>query len=141
VSHIARIEMEINDLGALRAAATRLGGELVMGQASYQWYGQWMGDTPMPEGVTSADLGKCHHAIRFSRAAYEVGVVQRGSKYQLLWDYWVDGGLEPILGKNAGLLKQAYGVERARAEARRRGLTVHEQRTNTGIRLTLRGGK
>ena len=40
MSHISRIEMEINDLGALRAAATRLGGELVMGQTSYQWYGQ-----------------------------------------------------------------------------------------------------
>lgn len=141
MSHIARIEIEINDLGALKAAAERLGGELVQGQTTYKWYETWVGDTPMPEGMTRADLGKCHHAIRFPRAAYEVGVVQRGSKYQLLWDYWEDGGLEPILGKNAGLLKQAYGVERARAEARKRGLTVHEQRTKAGIRLTLRGAR
>lgn len=141
MSHIARIEIEINDLGALKAAAERLGGEFVQSQTTYKWYETWVGDTPMPEGMTRADLGKCHHAIRFPKAAYEVGVVQRGSKYQLLWDYWVDGGLEPILGKNAGLLKQAYGVERARAEARKRGLTVHEQRTKAGIRLTLRGAR
>jgi len=141
VSHIAKIEMEINDLGALQAAAIRLGGELVIGQTNYKWYGEWIGNTPMPEGVTADNLGKCDHAIRFPNAAYEVGVVQRGNKYQLLWDNWKQGGLESILGNNAGLLKQAYGIERARLEARRRGLTVHEQRTNTGIRLTLRGGK
>lgn len=141
MSHIARIEMEINDLGALKAAAERLGGTLIQGQTTYKWYGDWIGDTPMPEGMTRADIGKCHHAIKFPNAAYEIGVVQSQNKYRLLWDYWEDGGLVPIVGHNAGRLKQAYGIERARAEARRRGLTVQEQRTKTGIRLTLTGGK
>ncbi len=64
MSHIAKIEMEINDLGALQAAAIRLGGELVIGQTNYKWYGEWIGNTPMPEGVTADNLGKCDHAIR-----------------------------------------------------------------------------
>lgn len=137
MSHIARIEMQINDLETLKAACARLGLEFVAEQKTYAWYGKHVGDYPLPEGFSVSDMGKCDHAIRVPGAKYEVGVVERNQKYVLLWDFWEDGGLEPALGKNAGRLKQAYGVEKATREARLKGYRVTEQKTNHGIRLVL----
>jgi len=94
--------------------------------------------TPLPEGITTSDLGKCNHAIRVPGAQYEIGVVRRDQKYILLWDFWHQGGLEQKLGKNAGRLKQAYTIERVRKEARLKGHRICEQKTNQGIRLVLR---
>ena len=68
----------------------------------------------------------------------EVGVVRSGKQYALLWDFWRSGGLEERIGKGAGLLKQVYAVEKARAEARRKSYSIIEKRTETGIRLHIR---
>lgn len=97
-----------------------------------------MGDyAPLPEGITIDDLGKCDHAIKVPDCAYEIGVVKRGQGYLLLWDSWKKGGLTKALGESAGLLKQAYAVERVRQEAKLRGYNITEQKTKTGIRLSL----
>jgi hypothetical protein len=141
MSHIAKIEIEILDLMALKKACERLGLEFVEGQASYKWFGQSIGDYPLPEGFTVADLGKCDHAIKVPGASYEIGVAKRNGKYTLLWDSWRSGGLERILGTGAGKLKQAYSVTKAVCEAKRRGYMVKEQKTETGIRLVLSGGR
>ena len=137
MSHVATIELEINDLCSLKKACERLGFTFMEGQRTYRWYGEWVGDHPLPEGFTQEDLGKCDHAIRVPGALYEVGVVNRGGKYVLLWDFWQDGGLQQKLGKNAGLLKQAYTIVRSKAEAIRKGYQVAEKRTKSGIRLVL----
>jgi len=68
---------------------------------------------------------------------YEIGVVRRKNLYILLWDSWYRGGLEAKLGTNAGLLKQAYAIEKVRREARLKGYRVTEKRINDRIRLTL----
>jgi hypothetical protein len=138
MSHIAKIELEINDLETLRQACKRLELNFVDNQTTYKWYGSWVNDTPLPEGITVADLGKCNHAIRVPGAQYEIGIVKRDQKYVLLWDYWDRGGLVDKLGKNAGRLKQAYTIERVRKEARLKGHRICEQKTNQGIRLVLR---
>lgn len=139
MSHIARIDLEINDLDALKAACGRLGLEFRCGQTSYAWYGEYVGDHPLPEGLTVHDLGKCDHAIHVPGASYEVGILKRNGKYLLLWDFWRDGGLERILGRNAGRLKQAYAIERTRREAQRKGYRFTESKTRTGVRLVLTG--
>jgi len=139
MSHIARIDLEINDLDALKAACGRLGLEFRCGQTSYAWYGEYVGDHPLPEGLTVQDLGKCDHAIHVPGASYEVGILKRNGKYLLLWDFWRDGGLERILGRNAGRLKQAYAIERTRREAQRKGYRFTESKTRTGVRLVLTG--
>lgn len=54
----------------------------------------------------------------------------------LLADFW-DTRLKNAVGENGGKLKQAYAVERTMAEARKRNYRVIEQKTETGIRLTL----
>ena len=64
MSHISKIEMEITDLESLKAACKRLGFTFQEYQKTYQWYGRWVGDTKLPEGILESDLGKCDHAIQ-----------------------------------------------------------------------------
>lgn len=129
MSHVADVELEVNDLGCLREAAKSLGLELVE-QDTYKWFGRHVGDYPMPKGFTQADLGKCEYAIRIpgNSRAYEVGVMKRKDGkpgYQLLWDFWAGGyGLQDAIGKDGGLLKQSYTVMRAKKEMLRKGYRV-----------------
>ena len=151
MSHVSAIELEIKDMDALKAACERLGLKWMEGKTTYRWYGQFMGDYPLPEGFKAEDLGKCTHAISVPGASYEIGVVTRNGKTTLLWDFWSSGGLEKILGKGGGKLKQAYTIETAKRAAKKAGYRVQEKRTLMdrfrgalgmqqvdGIRLTLR---
>jgi hypothetical protein len=120
MSHVAKIQVVIKDLKALKAACAQIGLELVEGQKQYAWYGKHVGDYPLPEGFTAADLGKCDHAIRVIkqplrpdgtahyRSAYEVGVVKNKDSegYTLLWDFWAGGyGLQEAIGDEAKKLR------------------------------------
>jgi len=138
MSHISKIELEIMDLSVLRQACGRLGLEFVKDQRTYAWYGRWVGDTPLPEDVSIDELGRCDHAITAPGASYEIGVVRKGKSYRLIWDYYQAGGLNKVIGKDGGLLKQAYAVEKAKLEARRKGYSVTETATDTGLRLHVR---
>ena len=84
------------------------------------------------------ELGRCDHAIKAQDATYEIGVVRKGKSYRLIWDYYQAGGLNKVIGKDGGLLKQAYAVEKAKLEARRKGYSVTETATDTGLRLHVR---
>ena len=137
MSHISRIELEIKDLQSLKEACKRLGFEFRDNQQSYQWYGRWVGDSPLPEGITEDQLGRCDHAIKVPGAQYEVGVVRKGQSYILLYDEWIKGGLKVKLGVNAGLLKQAYTIETLRKEARQKNYRFHETKMKKQIRVTL----
>jgi hypothetical protein len=122
MSHISRIELQVNDLSILATACVRLGMELVRSKKSFKWYGK---DAP------------CDHVIVLPQAAYEIGVIDRGGNYELNCDFF-DASLEQVIGKNGGRLKQAYAVEKTRTEARRKGYSVMEKQTETGIRLHVR---
>lgn len=141
MSHITDVETEVKDLAALKQACSRLGFEFKEGQTSYKWYGQFVGDSPMPAGMTKEDLGKCDHAIKVPGASYEVGVAKVGGVYKLRYDYWGAGGLHKALGgQKAEKLVQAYGIEKTKKEARRLGYTVAgEQAQQDGsVKLILR---
>ena len=120
MSHISKIELEVNDLGTLGNACSRLGLELIKGQKTFKWFG--------------SEDGKCDHAIRVPKANYEIGVIKAGNAFELQCDYY-DQAIGKAIGQKGGLLKQAYAVERTRAEARRKGYTVIEKTTPQGIRL------
>ena len=137
MSHISKIELEITDLESLKAACKRLGFTFQEYQKTYQWYGRWVGDTKLPEGILESDLGKCDHAIQVPECSYEIGIVRRGSKYTLLWDSWHAGGLEKKIGVGASVLKQAYTVERVKREALRKKFRICEQNINNTVRLVL----
>lgn len=127
MSHISTIKVQVKSLTALEAACQRLGFNLVQGQKTYKWYGTYMGDYPLPEGIKKADLGKCTHAIKVPGAMYEVGIVKQGDSYTLLYDFWSPGGLFDKLGPNAEKLVQAYAIEAAREEALRQGYSTWEE--------------
>ena len=123
MSHIASISIEVRSLDALAAAAERLGGTLNRDQKTFKWY---YGQDP------------CDHAISFSDCEYDVGVVGKNDAYELKYDDWRSGGLYGKLGKNAGLIKQAYAVEVAKTEARKKGWSAQEQQGTDGkIRLMI----
>jgi hypothetical protein len=135
VSHIAERQAELKSLDAIERAANRLGGVLVRDQKTYRWFGKWVGDTPMPAGMSKADLGRCTHAIRFpGKASYEVGLrEQADGSFSLAWDWWHSGGLLPIMGDtSAGKFVQAYGIEAAKREAVRRGYSAREVALDNG---------
>jgi hypothetical protein len=117
MSHISKMELEITSLADLKQACKRLGFTFVDNQETYKWYGT--------------------HAIKVPECNYEIGVVQRGSKYTLLWDAWSSGGLEQKIGKNAGILKQAYSIEKIRREAMLKRYRFTEQKVEKGVRLVL----
>src|SRR4051812_32472193 len=114
MSHVATVDVEIKDLDALDAACKKLGLELVRGQTTFRWYGQHVGDYPLPAGFTGADLGTCEHAVRVpGRAdAYEIGVVRRRdgrSGWSLMWDFYAGGyGLMERVGENCQSLRREY---------------------------------
>lgn len=138
MSHISRIEVEIHSLEDLKSACAQLGFQFMESQATYSWYGSYIGDQTLPEGITEDRLGKCDHAIKVPGCDYEIGVVKvPGGHHILLWDSWHRGGLEEKLGKNAGFLKQAYAVEKVKREARLKGFRVSEKRIKDRIRLVL----
>jgi len=137
MSHISKIELVIHSLEDLKDACRQLEFEFMKNQKTFKWYGRWVGDTPLPEGIKIEDLGKCDHAIRVPGCEYEVGIVMRGDHYILLWDYYSVGGLEVKIGPNAGKIKQAYTVARVRKEARRKGYRVLEKKIDQSIRLVL----
>jgi hypothetical protein len=144
MSHVAKIEIEIKDLEALRAACERIGCVFVEGQQTYQWYGIHVGDYPLPQGFKKEELGRCEHAIKVPGATYEVGVVTRRDGkpgYTLMWDFYSSGGLQRVLGANGGRLVQAYATEAAKRAARRAGHSVTETvNANGAIVLRVRMG-
>jgi len=122
MSHISKIELTVNDLSILGQACARLGLELIRAKKSFKWYGN---EAP------------CGHAIRVPGAEYEIGIIDINGIYELNCDFF-DRSLEEVIGKQWGLLKQAYAVEKTGVEARRKGYSVLERRTDNGIRIHVR---
>jgi hypothetical protein len=123
MSHISKIELEVNELNILDSACKRLGLALVKGKKTFKWFGKKAGD--------------CDHAIRVPEAEYEIGITHVNGSYELACDYY-DPNIAKAIGENAGLLKQAYAVEKTRTQARRKGYLTIEKQTDTGIRLHIR---
>jgi hypothetical protein len=117
MSHIQTIEIEITDLQALKNTCKRLGLVWKQDQKTFKWYGQ------NPE--------KCDHAISVPNANYEIGVLKNvGMKgFTLQVDYY-DRKVTEKIGQLGGLFKQAYGLEKAKIEAIKKGYSVREHRVN-----------
>ena len=143
MSHIVSIEVKINDLPALQLAVAHMGFEWLEGQKTYEWYGQWIGDSPMPDTMTKEELGTCDHAIRVPGCKYEVGVVAMpDGTFELRYDYYYSGGLEPVLGQVAAPLVQEYAAQRTIAAAALlgRGLMHRFTKEDGSIEIVLAGG-
>lgn len=145
MSHVVDIKCEITDLDALEAACRRLGLELARGQKTHRWYGRYVGDSSLPEGVAESDLGKCAHAVRLpgSDRAYEVGLVPNasGKGWTLHYDNWSGGyGMSEKVGHTCGKLLQAYAAEKLRLTVAKTHRVTEQRLPNGSIRMTLMRG-
>jgi len=137
MSHISKIELKIKDLAALKTACQECGYQFIENQKSYKWYGRFVGDSPMPEGLTEADLGKCDHAIKVPGADYEIGIKKMGGgHYEMMFDYWRSGGLE---GKPDKLL-QPYAIAATRRAVKANRYRVYRENKldNGAVELRIR---
>jgi hypothetical protein len=138
MSHVSTVEIEIKDVPALAAACSAMGLELVLDQKQYRWFGEHVGDYPIPDGFTKDDLGRCEHAIRIpgDGKAYEIGVVKRRDGkpgYVLMWDFWAGGyGLQDKVGKDCGRLAQEYAAQVAIKKAKLQGFNVQRKQLEDG---------
>lgn len=116
MSHLCKLPLRIKRLDLLEVAAEKLGLEFRQGQETYKWFGRFVGDTKLPDGLSVEDLGKCEHALRVKGkpGAYEIGLVSAadGDGYELLYDFWAGGrGLEQAVGHRCSKLLQRYSAE------------------------------
>lgn len=151
MSHVATVsEIAITDLDMLDRACQRLGLELRRGQKTYHWFGESVGDHPLPAGFTVADLGKCDHAIGIpgdrdqpiQKRPYEVGVCRNPNGrpgYVLCLDQWLGGfGLVNRVGEDCGLLCQSYSAEVSKRTMQLKGFQVSERVVNGQLQVVCR---
>lgn len=144
MSHVADIDLEIKDLDSLEAACKELGLELVRDQKTYKWFGSHVGDYPLPDGFTVADMGKCEHAIRIpgNTEAYEIGICKRRDGrpgYTALFDFWAGGkGMAAKAGPKCEKVVQEYSAQLNIKIAKKKGFTVTRTTVNGEIILNAR---
>jgi len=117
VSHIATIEAELRDIAAIRAAQRRLGWAVCIEKETVLMFDR--------NEVTG-------WAIRAPDWTYPIVATADGSlHYDNFGGRWGDP-------KHLDALKQAYAVEKAKLEARRRGHSVREKVQADGtVKLTI----
>lgn len=139
MSHVVPIKLEIKDLKALETACKKLGFEFIKNQKTYAWYGKFMGDFALAEGMDVNDLGKCEHAIGVPGASYEVGVKKDGKNFKLEYDFYGSNNLENKIGRDGLPIKIAYTIEATKNVVKKnRHRLVSQKRLDDRTRLTIR---
>jgi hypothetical protein len=135
--HVVVVKTRIKSLETLRRAVQRMGGEFRENQRQYKWYGHWMDDyheqdAAYKQGIQVGNYGKCDHAIHIPNVDYEVGIVQKGEEFTLIWDF-IDGRLRDWMGgQEASKLTQLYNVELEKQKALENGYSVEERTEEDG---------
>ena len=134
MSHVANVEVEIQDIGSLKSACTKLGLTFKEGQKTHRWYGKFMNDwsgadAAASNGYDPKTFGTCEHAIEIPESDYDVGVVKNpnGTGYRLIYDTWGQNGkaiADRLGGMKLTKLKTEYGAARATKHLQRSGYRV-----------------
>lgn len=134
MSHYSEVQIEFRDRAALVAALNRLGfqGKVEVHQEAKALYG-YQGDRREQQAhiiIRRQHVGQAANDLGFQR--------QSDGTYRVyISDY--DRDYNRYNGEWLGRLKQAYGVEKAKAEAKKKGYRVTEQKQDDGrIRLVCR---
>ena len=134
MSHYCEVAIELTDEGCLVAALSRLGfqGKVEVHQEAQTLYG-YKGD---------ARPQKAHIIIRrqhVGRAANDLGFERQADGKYRVWVSEFDQSHNGYDNAWLGRLKQAYGIEKVRKEAKKRGYSLTEQKQENGtVRLVLR---
>ena len=134
MSHYSEVQIELTDEGCLVAALSRLGfkGTVEVHREAQSLYG-YQGEVRSQKAhviIRRQHVGSAANDVGFEGQAdgrYRVWVSDYDRKYNKYDDAWL------------GRLKQAYGVEKAKLEAKKRCYMVSEQKQDDGrIRLVCR---
>jgi hypothetical protein len=134
MSHYSEVRVEITDEGCLLAALSRLGfkGKVEVHREAQPLYG-YQGDRRDQKAhviIRRQFVGTAANDIGFERqsnGSYRVWVSEFDQSHNKYDDAWL------------GLLKQSYGIEKVRKEAKKKGYRLSEQKQDDGrIRLVLR---
>jgi len=134
MSHYCEVAIELTDEGCLVAALSRLGfqGKVEVHQEAQTLYG-YKGD---------ARPQKAHIIIRrqhVGRAANDLGFERQADGKYRVWVSEFDQSHNGYDNAWLGRLKQAYGIEKVRKEAKKRGYRIAEEKQDNGtVRLVLR---
>jgi hypothetical protein len=134
MSHYCEVAIEFTDEGCLVAALSRLGfqGKVEVHQEAQTLYG-YKGD---------ARPQKAHIVIRrhyVGHAANDLGFERQADGRYRVWVSEFDQSHNGYNNKWLGRLKQAYGIEKIRKEAKKRGYRLTEQKQENGtVRLVLK---
>jgi len=123
MSHYSEVQIEFTDEGCLVAALGRLGfkDKVEVHKEAQALYG-YQGDVRAQKAhliIRREHVGRAANDLGFEKQAdgkYRVWISEYDQKYNKYDDAWL------------GRLKQAYGVEKARVEAKKRGYRVSEQK-------------
>ena len=134
MSHVASVELVINDVDSLKQACENIEGlHFMQGQTTHKWYGKFLADSDVgrqtAEEFNAETFGTCDHAIKVDGSGYEIGVVKNptGTGYRLIYDQWSSDGrdiAEKCRGEGLTKIKPEYGAVRARRHLQRQGYRV-----------------
>ena len=140
MSHVVSIACELTDLDAIKAVCRELGLTFKENQKTYQWWGYFEGDYPIPAGFTKEDLGHCEHAIGIPGTEWEVGLARKaGAKgLTLLFDFYGHRG-EPILkalgGEKAPEFLKRYAACKTELACQKAGYKTSRVYGKTAIKV------
>ena len=124
MSHFTSIQTQIRDITALQCACLELGVTLIENANARGYNGR----------TTHGE-----YVIRL-KGPYDIAVNrQEDGNFGLTTDWW-DGHVESEVGSKYGRLLQLYGVHKAQAEARRKGLTTRRRTLKDGAIKIVIGG-
>jgi hypothetical protein len=126
MSHYCEVAIELTDEGCLVAALSRLGfqGKVEVHREAQTLYG-YMGD---------ARPQKAHIIIRrqhVGRAANDLGFERQADGKYRVWVSEFDQSRNGYDNAWLGRLKQAYGIEKVRKEAKKRGYSIPNKNRTT----------
>lgn len=137
MSHYSEVQIEFRDRAALVAALSRLGfqGKVEVHQEAQPLYGY--------QGERRAQTAHIIIRRQYVQAyANDIGFERQPDGSYRAWISDFDRGSDGLGTYGTtwqGRLKQAYGVEKAKAEAKKKGYRVTEQKQDDGrIRLVCR---
>ena len=120
MSHMSKINLEVNNLPCLEKAVKKLGGTFHKNKTEFSYY--------------AGRKGKCLHAASFPNCSFDLGIIKgENNDYVLQWDSYSSGGLSKVLGENANKLKQTYAVEVAKNVAKMQGYIFTEKTKENGV--------
>lgn len=115
MSHIVKVEIEVKDPDAIRAACKDLGYELSSNDRA--------------RGYNNSTF-EADYVMRLP-GPYDVGFVKAGDGYDLKCDLY-QGHVENALGKNLNRFRQAYATQKTLIEARRKGYSARQVTQDDG---------